>query len=82
MKAILQLQMLMDGECGANYTPILKQYQAKAEFFLCSCLQKNNGDNVNRTPGVPNIIFLMNFINLWIFSTFNFLIICYVNVYL
>lgn len=30
----------------------LKQYQAKAEFFLCACIQKNNGYNVAKTPGL------------------------------
>lgn len=36
---------------GESCTATLKQYQAKAEFFLCASLQKNNGYNVAMTPG-------------------------------
>ena len=41
----------MEGGSDAN-NATLKQYQAKAEFFLCACLQKNNGYNVAMTPGL------------------------------
>ncbi|KAG9441944.1 hypothetical protein H6P81_017798 [Aristolochia fimbriata] len=47
---VLLSKILMDGECG-SYASILKQYQAKAEYFLCACMQKNNGYNVAMTPG-------------------------------
>lgn len=46
----------MDGAGGA-YTSTLKQYQAKAEYFFCACLQKNNGYNVERTPGFLFFVF-------------------------
>ncbi|KAL7163109.1 hypothetical protein ACSBR2_039245 [Camellia fascicularis] len=47
---ILLSKVLMDGGGGA-YTSVLKQYQAKAGFFACACLQKNGGYNVATTPG-------------------------------
>ncbi|KAL0918412.1 hypothetical protein M5K25_010419 [Dendrobium thyrsiflorum] len=47
---ILLAKVLMQGG-SESYTATLKQYQAKAEFFLCASLQKNNGYNVAMTPG-------------------------------
>jgi len=44
------LQVLLEGKAGA-YAATLKQYQAKAEYFTCACLQKNDGYNVQKTPG-------------------------------
>ncbi|XP_052205112.1 endoglucanase 5 [Diospyros lotus] len=47
---ILLSKVLMEGSGGAH-TAILKQFQAKADFFACACLQKNDGYDVGRTPG-------------------------------
>lgn len=44
------LQVLLDGEGGA-YTSTLKQYQAKADYFACACVKKNDGYNIQTTPG-------------------------------
>ena len=44
------LQILLEGRGGA-YTSTLKQYQAKANYFACACLQKNDGYNIHKTPG-------------------------------
>lgn len=44
------MQLLLDGKTG-SYTPIFEQYQAKAEYFLCAALQKNNGPQMQLTPG-------------------------------
>ncbi|PIN17825.1 Cellulase [Handroanthus impetiginosus] len=30
---------------------ILQEYRTKAEHYICACLNKNNGTNVQRTPG-------------------------------
>lgn len=46
---VLASKILLEGR-GSN-VQVLKQYQHQAEFFLCSCLQKNYGRNVARTPG-------------------------------
>ncbi|MQM20659.1 hypothetical protein Taro_053683 [Colocasia esculenta] len=45
---VLLAKVLMEDGTDA-YDSVLKQYQAKAEFFLCACLQKNNGYNVQMT---------------------------------
>ncbi|KAK8946837.1 Endoglucanase 13 [Platanthera zijinensis] len=47
---ILMSKLLMKGG-SEPYNATLKQYQAKAEFFLCASLQKNHGYNVPLTPG-------------------------------
>ncbi|GFP79951.1 endoglucanase 5 [Phtheirospermum japonicum] len=47
---ILLTKVLLDG-AGGKYTSTLKQYQAKADYFTCACLQKNDGYNVRMTPG-------------------------------
>ncbi|XVF44542.1 hypothetical protein PTKIN_Ptkin02bG0132900 [Pterospermum kingtungense] len=47
---ILLSKVLMEQKGGA-YTSTLKQYQAKADYFVCACLQKNDGYNVHLTPG-------------------------------
>ncbi|KAK4437160.1 Endoglucanase 5 [Sesamum alatum] len=47
---ILLTKILLDGAGGA-YTSTLQQYRAKADYFTCACLQKNDGYNVPMTPG-------------------------------
>ncbi|XP_038971173.1 endoglucanase 13 isoform X1 [Phoenix dactylifera] len=47
---VLLTKVLMEGGSEA-YSSTLKQYQAKAEYFLCACLQKNMDYNVEMTPG-------------------------------
>ncbi|CDP16869.1 unnamed protein product [Coffea canephora] len=47
---ILLSKVLLDG-AGRAYTSTLQQYQAKADFFACACMQKNDGYNVATTPG-------------------------------
>ena len=37
---VLAAKFLMEGK-GGKYSSTLEQYQSKAEFFLCACLQKN-----------------------------------------
>ncbi|XP_010549156.1 PREDICTED: endoglucanase 5 [Tarenaya hassleriana] len=47
---ILLTKILLDGK-GGEYTPVLKQYQTKADYFACACLEKNGGYNIQKTPG-------------------------------
>lgn len=47
----LRIQVLLQAG-SAPYSAVLKQYQAKAEFFACACLRKNKGHDVKMTPGV------------------------------
>ena len=42
----------LHNEKHKQHAEVLRKYQAKAEYYLCSCLNKNNnGSNVQRTPG-------------------------------
>ncbi|KAF2321613.1 hypothetical protein GH714_000638 [Hevea brasiliensis] len=47
---ILLSKILLEGRGGA-YTATLKQYQAKADCFACACLKKNDGYDIQTTPG-------------------------------
>uniref|UniRef100_A0A7N0ZXN9 Endoglucanase n=1 Tax=Kalanchoe fedtschenkoi TaxID=63787 RepID=A0A7N0ZXN9_KALFE len=71
---ILLYKVLLDGE-GKEYTEVLKQYQAKAEFFVCACLQKNSGYNVPKTPG--GLLYLHEWNNLQYVSAAAFLVSVY-----
>ncbi|PIA64197.1 hypothetical protein AQUCO_00201464v1 [Aquilegia coerulea] len=71
---ILLAQVLMDGK-GGPYTSTLKQYQAKADFFVCACLQKNGGYNVDMTPG--GLLYLHEWNNLQYVSSAAFLLTVY-----
>ncbi|KAG6481415.1 hypothetical protein ZIOFF_058016 [Zingiber officinale] len=55
---------------------LTKQYKAKAEYFLCACLQKNNGgDNVDMTPG--GLLYFQEWQNLQYVSSAAFLMVVY-----
>ncbi|CAI0443963.1 unnamed protein product [Linum tenue] len=47
---VLLSKILLEGR-GSQYALTLKQYQAKADYFACSCVQKNDGYNIQKTPG-------------------------------
>ncbi|KDP43311.1 hypothetical protein JCGZ_24232 [Jatropha curcas] len=47
---ILLSKILLEGSGGA-FAPTLKQYQAKANYFACACLKKNDGYDIQTTPG-------------------------------
>ncbi|ONK63788.1 uncharacterized protein A4U43_C07F18930 [Asparagus officinalis] len=64
----------MEDESNAN-NAALKQYQAKAEFFLCACLQKNNGYNVAMTPG--GLLYFNEWNNMQYVSSASFLMAIY-----
>lgn len=71
---ILAAKVLMEGK-GGYHTSTLEQYQAKAEFFLCACLQKNNGYNVRRTPG--GLLYVQTWDNMQYVSSASFLLAVY-----
>ncbi|XP_059661919.1 endoglucanase 11-like [Cornus florida] len=48
---IIAAKLLME-EKRKEHRHVLEKYQSKAEYYICSCLNKNNGsNNVDRTPG-------------------------------
>ncbi|KAG6486338.1 endoglucanase 11-like isoform X1 [Zingiber officinale] len=48
---ILASKLLVEGNLSKKQRGVLEQYRSKAEHYICSCLNKNNGSNVHRTPG-------------------------------
>ncbi|OVA20013.1 Glycoside hydrolase [Macleaya cordata] len=71
---ILVSKLLMDGK-HKDHTQVLEQYRSKAEHYLCSCLNKNNGSNVDRTPG--GLLFIRQWNNMQYVSTSAFLLTIY-----
>ncbi|KAG0453085.1 hypothetical protein HPP92_025749 [Vanilla planifolia] len=68
--------VLMQNRDGP-YNATLKQYQAKAEFFLCANLQKNNGYNVAMTPG--GLLYIDDWNNMQYVSASAFLMVAYAD---
>ncbi|KAK8562575.1 hypothetical protein V6N13_018841 [Hibiscus sabdariffa] len=60
---------------GGAHTSTLKQYQAKADYFACACLQKNDGYNVHLTPG--GLMYVRDWNNLQYASAASFLLAVY-----
>ena len=54
---------------------MLEQYTAKAEHYLCACLGKNNGNNVDRSPG--GMLYVRQWNNLQYASSAAFLLTVY-----
>ncbi|CAN6675247.1 unnamed protein product [Malus baccata var. baccata] len=71
---ILLSKVLLEGRGGA-YTSTLKQYQAKADYFACACLQKNDGYNVQKTPG--GLLYVREWNNLQYVTSAAFLLAVY-----
>ncbi|GFP98474.1 endoglucanase 5 [Phtheirospermum japonicum] len=71
---ILLSKILLDGAGGA-YTSTLQQYQAKADYFTCACLQKNDGYNAPTTPG--GLLYLHEWNNLQYSASAAFLLAVY-----
>ncbi|KAL8145525.1 endoglucanase 11-like [Apium graveolens] len=54
---------------------ILEEYRSKAEFYICSCLNKNNGTNIARTNG--GLLFTRQWNNMQYVSSASFLLTVY-----
>ncbi|RLM73041.1 endoglucanase 13 [Panicum miliaceum] len=75
---VLLSKVLFEGGAGAGaYADTLKQFQAKAEFFLCACLQKNNGHNIKLTPG--GLLYVDDWNNMQYVSSSTFLLTVYAD---
>lgn len=72
---IMASKLLMEGKHKAH-NQILEQYRSRAEYYLCSCLNKNNnGSNVDRTPG--GLLYVRQWNNMQYVSTAAFLLTVY-----
>ena len=75
---VLLSKVLLEGGAGAGaYADTLRQFQAKAEFFLCACLQKNNGHNIKLTPG--GLLYVDDWNNMQYVSSSTFLLTVYAD---
>ncbi|XVF81583.1 hypothetical protein PTKIN_Ptkin15bG0166700 [Pterospermum kingtungense] len=68
---------LLEKEKHKHHAHILKQYRSKAEYYLCSCLHKNNATNskIERTPG--GLLYIRQWNNMQYVSTAAFLLTLY-----
>ncbi|XP_021852458.1 endoglucanase 5 [Spinacia oleracea] len=71
---VLVSKLLLEGKGGA-YASTLKQYQAKADYFACACVQKNNGFDVQLTPG--GLVYVRQWNNMQYASSAAFLLAVY-----
>ncbi|KAI4373149.1 hypothetical protein MLD38_011308 [Melastoma candidum] len=71
---VLLSEVLMDNP-KSQYASVLKQYREKAEYFICSCLKKNDGYDVPRTPG--GLLYLQQWNNMQYVSSASFLLAVY-----
>ncbi|KAL4638276.1 hypothetical protein ACB092_03G135300 [Castanea dentata] len=71
---ILLSKVLLEGKGGA-FTNTLMQYQAKADYFACACLQKNDGYNVYKTTG--GLLYVREWNNMQYVSSAAFLLAVY-----
>lgn len=67
--------MQIKEEKHLEHMRVLEQYRSKAEFYLCSCLNKNNETNVDRTPG--GLLYVRQWNNMQYVSTAVFLLTVY-----
>ncbi|OAY35080.1 endoglucanase 11 [Manihot esculenta] len=72
---IMVSKWLMD-ERHKEHRHIIEQYKSKAEYYICSCLNKNNnGSNVERTPA--GLLHIRQWNNMQYVSTAAFLLTIY-----
>jgi len=71
---VLLSKVLLAGG-GGDYADTLKQFHAKAEFFMCACLQKNGGNNVKTTPA--GLLYVADWNNMQYVSSASFLLAVY-----
>ncbi|XP_061967917.1 endoglucanase 11-like isoform X1 [Populus nigra] len=74
---IMASKLLVE-EKRKGHRDTLEQYRSKAEYYICSCLGKNNGGNVNRTPG--GLLHIRQWNNMQYVSTAAFLLTIYSDI--
>ncbi|KAL1812924.1 hypothetical protein ACET3Z_022989 [Daucus carota] len=71
----IMASMLLPEVKHKEHRKIIRQYRSKAEFYICSCLSKNNGTNTERTPG--GLLFIRQWNNMQYVSSAVFLLTVY-----
>ncbi|XP_072952638.1 endoglucanase 7-like [Typha angustifolia] len=72
---ILAAKLLLKGEHKEKHKDTLEQYKSKADYYICACLGKNNGSNVDRSPG--GMLYVRQWNNLQYVSNAAFLLAVY-----
>ncbi|OAY66155.1 Endoglucanase 11 [Ananas comosus] len=72
---VLAAKLLLKGEHSEKHKSTLEQYKEKADYYICACLGKNNGRNVDRSPG--GMLFIRQWNNLQYVSGASFLLSVY-----
>lgn len=68
--------MISEGKHEDDARKTLEKYRSKAEYYVCSCLNKNiNGTNVERTPS--GLLYVRQWNNMQYVSTASFLLSIY-----
>ncbi|KAK3423951.1 hypothetical protein EUGRSUZ_F00710 [Eucalyptus grandis] len=75
VQTLASILLMEDGAKHEPHRRILEQYRSKAEHYLCSCLNKNNGTNVRRTPG--GLLYVRKWNNMQYVSSAAFLLSVY-----
>jgi Glycosyl hydrolase family 9 len=71
----LLTQLLLNGEHHEKDKHVLEQYKSKADYYICACLSKNNGSNVDRSPS--GMLYIRQWNNLQYVSSAAFLLMVY-----
>ncbi|CAL9210483.1 endoglucanase 7-like isoform X1 [Musa acuminata AAA Group] len=72
---ILATKLFKGGDLPESQRRAAQQYRAKAEYYVCACLNENNGSNVHRTPG--GMLFVRQWNNMQYVSSAAFLLSVY-----
>ncbi|KAJ3700658.1 hypothetical protein LUZ61_004363 [Rhynchospora tenuis] len=72
---ILAAKLLLEGDYASRHEETLQQYKSKAEHYICACLEKNAGNNIERTPG--GMLFVRQWNNMQHVTSAAFLLMAY-----
>ncbi|KAL8153136.1 hypothetical protein V2J09_010896 [Rumex salicifolius] len=74
LRHLFFVQLLAE-EKHKKHTEVLTRYRTKAEYYLCSCLNRNNMSNVQFSPG--GLLFIRQWNNMQYVSSASFLLLQY-----
>ncbi|XP_047340676.1 endoglucanase 11-like [Impatiens glandulifera] len=74
---VLATKLLMEEDHKKQHQEILEQYRAKAQYYLCSCMNKNNGNDSNVYRTLGGMLFVREWNNMQYVSTASFLLTVY-----
>nr|KJB13746.1 hypothetical protein B456_002G092400 [Gossypium raimondii] len=75
LQIIASMLLTEENHREMGFKLVFEQYRSKAEYYLCACLNKNNGSNVNRTPA--GLLYIRQWNNMQYVSNAAFLLTVY-----